>query len=200
MAGNKKADESQLFYFPVFRRSLFLRTVHGSQVLGGFDLHDHVDASFMAAALELGIDPFINDHLGQFHAYHTGAESDDVGVVMLLGELCCERLTAHAGADALHLVGCQTDAYAGTADKHTAVYFAVSDHLRDLISADRIIEAAGCIGPDVDDLDPSAFLIGLDLILILDCHVNIAIINFIYHSPIVDTKQKNILKTEFLII
>ena len=59
------------------------------------------------------------NHLGQFRAYHTGAKGQNVGVIVLLGELSGVRLTANHSPDPRYLIGRQGDSYAGAADEDT---------------------------------------------------------------------------------
>ena len=57
-----------------------------------FDIENHIHSSLVAAALILIIQPLIHDHLGHLHAYDTGTEGEDVGIVMLTGPVSYTHL------------------------------------------------------------------------------------------------------------
>ena len=83
----------------------------------------------MTAALKLGVEPLVDDHLGELGANDAGAKGEHVGVVVHARELGAEGLGAHDGAYALDLVGSQADPDAGAADQDTQVNVAVGNGL-----------------------------------------------------------------------
>ncbi len=78
-------------------RGLLLRRF---QMLRFLDFRNHIHAGLVPPALINRVQPFLHDHLGQLRADHPRAESDNIGVVMLLGEPGGIGLAADAGPDA----------------------------------------------------------------------------------------------------
>ena len=99
---------------------------------GLVDLVEEIDATLVAAALKLGVEPLVDDHLGELGAHDAGTKGEHVGVVVHARELGTERLGAHDGAYALHLVGSQADPDAGAADQDAQVDIAVGNGLTNL--------------------------------------------------------------------
>ena len=73
------------------------------------DLVEEVNATLVTTALKLGVEPLVDDHLGELGAHDAGAKGEHVGIVVHAGELGAEGLGAHDGAYALDLVGSQTN-------------------------------------------------------------------------------------------
>ena len=71
----------------------------------------------MTTALKLGVEPLVDNHLGELGAHDAGAKGEHVGIVVHAGELGAEGLGAHNGAYALDLVGSQADTDAGATDQ-----------------------------------------------------------------------------------
>ena len=71
----------------------------------------------MATALKLGVEPLVDNHLGELGAHDAGTKGEHVGVIVHARELGAEGLGAYDGANALDLIGGQADADAGTADQ-----------------------------------------------------------------------------------
>ena len=79
----------------------------GSLTLGispFFDRGDLVDAALVAAALEVGGEPHLQDLVGQSLPHHTSADRQHVGVVVPAARLGGVQVVAQRGAHALHLV------------------------------------------------------------------------------------------------
>ena len=93
------------------------------------DLVEEIDATLVATTLELGVEPLVDNHLGEFRSHDAGAKGKHVGVVVHAGELGAEGLGAHDGAYALDLVGGQADTDAGTADQDTQIDVTVGNGL-----------------------------------------------------------------------
>ena len=81
------------------------------------DLVEEVNATLVTTTLKLGVEPLVDDHLGELGAHDAGAKSEHVGIVVHAGELGAEGLGAHDGAYALDLVGSQADTDAGATDQ-----------------------------------------------------------------------------------
>ena len=116
------------------------------------DLVEEVNATLVTTALKLGVEPLVDNHLGELGAHDAGAKGEHVGVVVHAGELGAEGLGAYDGANTFDLVGSQADADAGTADQDTQVDVTVGHGLTHLVAGDGVIEALGGVGAIVHDL------------------------------------------------
>ena len=76
----------------------FVDDLKGARVI---DLVEEVNATLVTTALKLGVEPLVDDHLGELGAHDAGAKSEHVGIVVHAGELGAEGLGAHDGAYAL---------------------------------------------------------------------------------------------------
>ena len=83
-------------------------------------------------------------------------------------ELGTERLGAHDGAYALHLVGSQADPDAGAADQDAQVDIAVGNGLTNLVAGDGVVKALGGVGAKVHDLAAALLQVLGDDVLELD--------------------------------
>ena len=93
-----------------------------------FDPGDLIDPPLMPFTMrEFGFQEGIDDIVGQFVGNDPGAETDDVGVVVLSGEAGGSSFRAAAGSDALMLVAGNRDAHAGPADGDAQVNFFILD-------------------------------------------------------------------------
>ena len=106
----------------------------------------------MTAALELGIEPLVDDHLGELGAHDAGAKGEHVGVVVHARELGAEGLGAHDGTNALDLVGGQANPDTGAADQDAQIDVAVGYGFAHLVAGDGVIKALGGVGAKVHDL------------------------------------------------
>ena len=138
------------------------------EVTGLVDLLEHVHAALVTTALELGVEPLVDDHLGELGAHDARAEGEDVRVVVHAGELGAKGLGAHDGAHALDLVGGQADPHARAADEDAQVDVAVRHGAADLVAGDGVIEALGAVGAEVHDLVAALLEVLGDDVLELD--------------------------------
>jgi hypothetical protein len=122
-----------------------------------FDSSNHVHTALVAFSQELSVQPLLYNHLGQFRAYHTGAKGQNVGVIVLLGELSGVRLTANHSPDPGYLIGRQGDSYAGAADEDTPVAFAGNYGVCYRFSVNRIVTAIVGVGAEILALISLAF-------------------------------------------
>ena len=133
-----------------------------------FDIENHIHSSLVAAALILIIQTLIHDHLGHLHAYDTGTEGEDVGIVMLTGHSCAVWLAA--GAELKRPLPCLLPDRCRCRFHrwqcrnlprrmmHCAAY---------LLSICRVVTAFAGIGSEVDDL------VALLLYICLDCFLHL---------------------------
>ena len=149
-------------------RCKFLGLVDDLETAGLVDLVEEVDATLVAAALELGVEPLVDDHLSELGANDAGAKGQHVGVIVHTGELGAEGLGAHDGAYALDLVGSQADPDAGTADQDAQVDVAVDNGLTHLVAGDGVVKALGGVGAKVHDLAAALLQVLGDDVLELD--------------------------------
>ena len=122
----------------------------------------------MATALKLGVEPLVDNHLGELGAHDAGTKGEHVGVIVHARELGAEGLGAHDGANALDLVGGKTDPDAGTADQDAQIDVAVGNCLAHLVAGDGVIEALGGVGSKVHDLTAALLQVLGDDVLELD--------------------------------
>ena len=142
------------------------------------DLVEEIDATLVAAALKLGVEPFVDNHLGELGAHDASAKGEHVGIVVHAGELGAEGLGAHDGANALDLIGGQADADAGTADQDTQVDVTVGNGLTHLVAGDGVVKALGGVGAKVHDLAAALLQVLGDDVLELDGGVVVTATDF----------------------
>lgn len=138
------------------------------------DLVEEVDATLVTASLKLGVEPLVDDHLGELGTHDAGTKGKHIGVVVHAGELGAEGLGAHDGAHALDLVGGQADADASAADQDAQVDVTVSNCLAHLVAGDGVVEALGGVGAKVYDIAAALFQVVGNDVLELDGGVIVA--------------------------
>ena len=116
------------------------------------DLVEKVNAALVTTALKLGVEPLVDDHLGELGAHDAGAKGEHVGIVVYARELGAEGLGAHNGAYALDLVGSQANPDTGATDEDAQVDVAVGNGLTHLVAGDGVVKALGGVGAKVHDL------------------------------------------------
>ena len=128
----------------------------------------------MTTALKLGVEPLVDNHLGELGAHDAGAKGEHVGVVVHTGELGAEGLGAHDGAYALDLIGSQANPDAGAADEDAQVDVAVGNGLTHLVAGDGVVKALGGVGAKVHNLAAALLQVLGDDVLELDGGVVVA--------------------------
>ena len=87
------------------------------QVHRGHEGFHFIHAAFVASAFEFGMEKDFHQLLGFRPRGEVGAQGEDVGVVALAEALGGEGVVAHAGPDALNLVGDHRHTETGAADE-----------------------------------------------------------------------------------
>ena len=110
-----------LVSYPVNQFNIFLTVFAFSEL----HLLDLCNTLFVARTLgERSIQPGIYDLQSQTTGRYSGAQSQDVGIVVLSGSLCTKAVTTQCAADALDAVSSDGDTDTGTTDQNTLLTLA----------------------------------------------------------------------------
>ena len=126
---------------------------------------DVIDPILVPSALKLGIQPGGDDRLRHLDTDNASTESDDIRIIVLLGQSGRYRLTADRRADALYFVCRQRDTDTRPTDQNAAVRLTGSHCFTDFLSVLRVVAANIRIGSEIDDLMSFFLKKGRDLFL-----------------------------------
>ena len=106
----------------------------------------------MASGFECAGQEGIEDGEGHVLADETGAQAENVGVVVGARQAGRYGFGNEGGPDARIPVGSDGHADAGTADEDAAVNVIIGEHAGNLAREDGVVTAIWAVAPDIDDL------------------------------------------------
>ena len=125
------------------------RLIAGLKLKSLFHVVQHLHPGRMPAAFKGGGEPGLNNHFGQFNADHPSSDRQNIGVVVLPGELCGVGLAADYSPNALYLVGCNGNPHTGAAEEESLFAFAAGYRPGNLLSEYGVVHPLGRIGSEV---------------------------------------------------
>jgi hypothetical protein len=136
-----------------------------ARVFAVFDGGDLVYSSQVAAAGEVGGEPYLDDLPEHYFADEIAGDAQDVRVVVLAGDLGVEFVVAEGRADAAYFISGDAHSDAGSADEDRAVNLARRDSQRSGVGQVGIVNGIAGACPEVHALMAHLGYLGLDLFL-----------------------------------
>src|ERR1043166_2362925 len=129
-----------------------------------FDGRNLPPAALMPAAGKLGGEPGVDDAHSLIRLENAGAQSENVGIVVLTAHLGLIFGTAIGGADAVPFVGCDRHANAAAADQDAKIGALLADVVRDGAGIVRVINRFRRGSAFIADLNALLLKVLFDLI------------------------------------
>ena len=109
------------------------------------------DSALVAASLESGLEPDIDDTQGDLDRNHALPDGKNVGVIVLTGEFGRFVIPTKSAPDAFHLVGSDRLTVAGSAQHNTQLRLTLDDRLGRRNDPQWIVGRLRAVGAKIDD-------------------------------------------------
>ena len=123
-----------------------------SRVPAFFNGGDLVHAALVTAPAELRGDPRLDDLAQEHLADLVAGEAQDIGVIVVAGDVGAELIVAQGGPNAADLIGRDAHTQAGRADQDRPVHLLLGDRFGNHVGQIRVVDGRGTVGPHVHTL------------------------------------------------